>query len=166
HFREDLFYRINVFPLTWPALNQRPLDILPLARHLLAKHAKSLNVVELPELDEQACRRLLSHRWPGNVRELDNVIQRALILRVGAVISANDIIIDSQDVPLHTPAESVPVVEGLGDELKAQEHVIILETLAQCQGSRKQVAEKLGISARTLRYKMARMRDMGIELPA
>ncbi|MGL5906668.1 MAG: helix-turn-helix domain-containing protein, partial [Shewanella sp.] len=62
--------------------------------------------------------------------------------------------------------ESVPVVEGLGDELKAQEHVIILETLAQCQGSRKQVAEKLGISARTLRYKMARMRDMGIELPA
>ncbi|MGL4835217.1 MAG: sigma-54 interaction domain-containing protein, partial [Shewanella sp.] len=166
HFREDLFYRINVFPLTWPALNQRPLDILPLARHLLAKHAKSLNVVELPELDEQACRRLLSHRWPGNVRELDNVIQRALILRVGAVISANDIIIDSQDVPLHAPAESVPVVEGLGDELKAQEHVIILETLAQCQGSRKQVAEKLGISARTLRYKMARMRDMGIELPA
>ncbi|MGL5410336.1 MAG: sigma-54-dependent transcriptional regulator [Shewanella sp.] len=166
HFREDLFYRINVFPLTWPALNQRPLDILSLARHLLAKHAKSLNVVELPELDEQACRRLLSHRWPGNVRELDNVIQRALILRVGAVISANDIIIDSQDVPLHAPAESVPVVEGLGDELKAQEHVIILETLAQCQGSRKQVAEKLGISARTLRYKMARMRDMGIELPA
>ncbi|MGL5490365.1 MAG: sigma-54-dependent transcriptional regulator, partial [Shewanella sp.] len=99
-FREDLYYRINVFPLTWPALNQRPADILPLARHLLAKHAKALNVADLPEFDEAACRRLLSHRWPGNVRELDNVVQRALILRTGALITVNDIIIDAQDVPL------------------------------------------------------------------
>ena len=165
-FREDLYYRINVFPLTWPALNQRPADILPLARHLLAKHAKALNVLDLPEFDEAACRRLLSHRWPGNVRELDNVVQRALILRAGAVISANDIIIDAQDVPLSSDdTEYANEPEGLGEELKAQEHVIILETLAQCQGSRKLVAEKLGISARTLRYKMARMRDMGIQLP-
>lgn len=165
-FREDLYYRINVFPLTWPALNQRPADILPLARHLLAKHAKALNVLDLPEFDEAACRRLLSHRWPGNVRELDNVVQRALILRAGAVISANDIIIDAQNVPLSSDdAEYANEPEGLGEELKAQEHVIILETLAQCQGSRKLVAEKLGISARTLRYKMARMRDMGIQLP-
>ena len=60
------------------------------------------------------------------------------------------------------PAE----LDALGDELKAQEHVIILETLNMCQGSRKRVAEKLGVSARTLRYKMAKMRDMGIEIPA
>jgi len=166
-FREDLYYRINVFPLTWPALNQRPADILPLACHLLAKHAKALNVAEVPELDEHARRRLLSHRWPGNVRELDNVIQRALILRSGAVITANDIIIDAQDVPLSADdMEFAAEPDGLGEELKAQEHVIILETLAQCQGSRKLVAEKLGISARTLRYKMARMRDMGIQLPS
>lgn len=166
-FREDLYYRINVFPLAWPALSQRPADILPLARHLLAKHAKALNVADVPELDENARRRLLSHRWPGNVRELDNVIQRALILRAGQLITANDIIIDAQDVILSGEAldsfSSEP--DGLGEELKAQEHVIILETLNQCQGSRKLVAEKLGISARTLRYKMARMRDMGIQLP-
>lgn len=166
-FREDLYYRINVFPLAWPALSQRPADILPLARHLLAKHAKALNVADVPELDENARRRLLSHRWPGNVRELDNVIQRALILRAGQLITANDIIIDAQDVILSgedlDPFSSEP--DGLGEELKAQEHVIILETLNQCQGSRKLVAEKLGISARTLRYKMARMRDMGIQLP-
>lgn len=166
-FREDLYYRINVFPLAWPALSQRPADILPLARHLLAKHAKALNVADVPELDENARRRLLSHRWPGNVRELDNVIQRALILRAGQLITANDIIIDAQDVMLSgedlDPFSSEP--DGLGEELKAQEHVIILETLNQCQGSRKLVAEKLGISARTLRYKMARMRDMGIQLP-
>ncbi|MEO3738183.1 sigma-54-dependent transcriptional regulator [Shewanella baltica] len=166
-FREDLYYRINVFPLAWPALSQRPADILPLARHLLVKHAKALNVADVPELDENARRRLLSHRWPGNVRELDNVIQRALILRAGQVITANDIIIDAQDVILGAEDLDQFAVEpdGLGEELKAQEHVIILETLNQCQGSRKLVAEKLGISARTLRYKMARMRDMGIQLP-
>lgn len=166
-FREDLYYRINVFPLAWPALSQRPADILPLARHLLVKHAKALNVADMPELDENARRRLLSHRWPGNVRELDNVIQRALILRAGQVITANDIIIDTQDVVLggEDLDQFAAEPDGLGEELKAQEHVIILETLNQCQGSRKLVAEKLGISARTLRYKMARMRDMGIQLP-
>lgn len=166
-FREDLYYRINVFPLAWPALSQRPADILPLARHLLIKHAKALNVADVPELDENARRRLLSHRWPGNVRELDNVIQRALILRAGQVITANDIIIDTQDVVLggEDLDQFAAEPDGLGEELKAQEHVIILETLNQCQGSRKLVAEKLGISARTLRYKMARMRDMGIQLP-
>ncbi|WP_428613895.1 helix-turn-helix domain-containing protein, partial [Shewanella sp.] len=82
---------------------------------------------------------------------------------------AKDIIIDTQDVmlePLSDSEHKQTEPDGLGDELKAQEHVIILETLNQCNGSRKQVAEKLGISARTLRYKMARMRDMGIQIPA
>lgn len=173
-FREDLFYRINVFPLTWPALNQRPADILPLARHLIAKHAAHSGLAPCPVLDESACRRLLTHRWPGNVRELDNVIQRALILNSGEHISVNDIIIDSQDVKLTIEPVVQPLsdhakpaeLDALGDELKAQEHVIILETLNMCKGSRKLVAEKLGISARTLRYKMAKMRDMGIEIPA
>lgn len=166
-FREDLFYRINVFPLAWPALNQRPADIIPLAKHLLAKHANISNIKPIPELDDTAVRKLLSHRWPGNVRELDNVIQRALILHRNGQIDAADIIIDLYDVaqPLEARQQE-PANEALGDELKAQEHQIILETLNQCQGSRKLVAEKLGISARTLRYKMARMRDMGIDIPA
>ncbi|MGI2853475.1 sigma-54-dependent transcriptional regulator [Shewanella algae] len=163
-FREDLYYRINVFPLAWPALNQRPADIIPLAKHLLARHAENAAINPVPTLSDAAVRRLLAHRWPGNVRELDNVIQRALILSQGQ-IEAGDIIIELQDVTLGDA--TVPEMpEALGDELKAQEHVIILETLAQCQGSRKLVAEKLGISARTLRYKMARMREMGIEVPA
>ncbi|ASJ97366.1 sigma-54-dependent transcriptional regulator [Shewanella marisflavi] len=168
-FREDLYYRINVFPLTWPALHQRPADILPLARHLVLRHAKAAGLAQAPTLDDQACRRLLGHRWPGNVRELDNVVQRALILQSGDAIGAKDIIIDTQDVmlePLSDSEHKQTEPDGLGDELKAQEHVIILETLNQCNGSRKQVAEKLGISARTLRYKMARMRDMGIQIPA
>lgn len=168
-FREDLFYRINVFPLTWPALNQRPADILPLARHLLQRHAERSGVTTVPQLDDAASRRLLTHRWPGNVRELDNVIQRALILHSGEAITLADIVLDSQDseLDIHFDApHPVPEAEGLGDELKAKEHVIILETLTQCNGSRKAVAEKLGISARTLRYKMAKMRDMGIQIPA
>lgn len=172
-FREDLYYRINVFPLVWPSLNQRPADILPLARHLLLRHATTSGMSEIPDFEESASRRLLTHRWPGNVRELDNVIQRALILFTGGNITANEIIIDAeevmltQDVKCHTSTqESSLELDALGDELKAQEHVIILETLTQCQGSRKLVAEKLGISARTLRYKMAKMRDAGIQIPA
>jgi two-component system response regulator FlrC len=170
-FREDLYYRINVFPLTWPALHQRPADILPLARHLVLRHAKQARLAQTPQLDESASRRLLTYRWPGNVRELDNVIQRAMILQSGDLITASDIIIDTQDVVIDPESSSLNLdkacePEGLGDELKAQEHVIILETLSQCKGSRKLVAEKLGISARTLRYKMARMRDAGIQIPA
>ncbi|WP_110456372.1 sigma-54-dependent transcriptional regulator [Shewanella algidipiscicola] len=169
-FREDLYYRINVFPLTWPALYQRPADILPLAKHLVQRHAKSSGLAYVPQLDESASRRLLTHRWPGNVRELDNVIQRALILLSGDTITGGDIIIDNQDIGIDSAPQfgesKSAELDGLGDELKAQEHVIILETLSQCNGSRKLVAEKLGISARTLRYKMAKMRDLGIQLPA
>ncbi|MGI2259491.1 sigma-54-dependent transcriptional regulator [Shewanella sp. GXUN23E] len=175
-FREDLYYRINVFPLAWPALYQRPKDILPLAAYLLSKHSNQQGIVQVPVLEDSARHKLLAHSWPGNVRELDNVMQRALILAQGGQVRADDIILDLQDVPLALPVSDsrpAPVsgvgdgaAETLGSELQAQEHVIILETLAQCNGSRKQVAEKLGISARTLRYKMARMRDMGIELPA
>ena len=172
-FREDLYYRINVFPLIWPALNQRPADILPLARHLLLRHAAKSGLAEVPILEESAARRLLTHRWPGNVRELDNVIQRALILLSGNSITSTDIILDADEVMFTQDnaqkvnnSEGSVELEALGDELKAQEHVIILETLTQCQGSRKLVAEKLGISARTLRYKMAKMRDAGIQLPA
>ncbi|GIU46179.1 sigma-54-dependent transcriptional regulator [Shewanella algidipiscicola] len=168
-FREDLYYRINVFPLTWPALYQRPADILPLAKHLVQRHAKSSGLAYVPQLDESASRRLLTHRWPGNVRELDNVIQRALILQSGDTITGGDIIIDNQDIGIDSAPQfgesKSAELDGLGDELKAQEHVIILETLSQCNGSRKLVAEKLGISARTLRYKMAKMRDLGIQLP-
>ncbi|MCL1073941.1 sigma-54-dependent transcriptional regulator [Shewanella dokdonensis] len=165
-FREDLYYRINVFPLAWPALCQRPGDIVPLAKHLLQRHAQSSSIQPMPTFSDSALRRLLSHRWPGNVRELDNVIQRALILHRNQLIDAADIVIDLQDVAQTNNDVASDVPDGLGDELKAQEHMIILETLNQCHGSRKLVAEKLGISARTLRYKMARMREMGIELPA
>ena len=194
-FREDLYYRLNVFPLMWRPLCERPGDIIVLAKHLIERHlVKSKE--PLATLDSAAEQKLLSHAWPGNVRELDNVIQRALILRTGNAIGEQAIFIENlMQAPINsmpkqeiapeqantpsgayyddkiTPAEvsgSLPSVDtgSYKDELKDKEHKIILETLARCQGKRKDVAQTLGISPRTLRYKLAQMRDLGISLPA
>ncbi len=194
-FREDLYYRLNVFPLMWRPLCERPGDIIVLAKHLIERHLVK-NKEPLATLDSAAEQKLLSHAWPGNVRELDNVIQRALILRTGNVIGEQAIFIENlMQAPINsmpkqeiapeqantpsgayyddkiTPAEvsgSLPSVDtgSYKDELKDKEHKIILETLARCQGKRKDVAQTLGISPRTLRYKLAQMRDLGISLPA
>ena len=162
--REDLYYRLNVFPLRWTALWERPGDILPLAEHLLALHASQMGL-PTPQLAEDARERLMAHPWPGNVRELDNVVQRALILCPDGLIDCEHLILEETDETLVRPLERLSG-EGLGGELKQQEHQIILDTLQECNGSRKAVADKLGISPRTLRYKLAQMRDAGIELPA
>ena len=163
-FREDLYYRLNVFPLTWPELHERPGDILPLAEYLISRHgAHNITLA----LDAQ--HRLKNHSWPGNVRELDNVIQRALILCDSKQITSQDLIIEQfDDFVLQDNDNDQDHIqsEALGCELKQQENQIILDTLVLCNGSRKDVAVKLGISPRTLRYKLAKMRDMGIELPA
>jgi two-component system response regulator FlrC len=102
-FREDLFYRLNVFPMATRALCQRPLDILPIAVALLRKHANGLEA--LPWLSPEACDLLTGHAWPGNVRELENVIQRALVLQSGGVITAEDIIIDTAPMTQMTPTQ-------------------------------------------------------------
>ncbi|EKP0316615.1 sigma-54-dependent transcriptional regulator [Aeromonas veronii] len=166
-FREDLYYRLNVFPLRWSALCERSGDILPLAEHLLALHA-SQQGLPTPQLTDASRDRLLAHPWPGNVRELDNVVQRALILSPDGVIDCDHLILEELD---EQEMEFVSVERSyggdrLGSELKQQEHQIILDTLQDCNGSRKAVADRLGISPRTLRYKLAQMREAGIDLPA
>ncbi|MCU4674720.1 sigma-54 dependent transcriptional regulator [Catenovulum sp. 2E275] len=165
-FREDLYYRLNVFPLNWLPLNQRKLDILPLAEHLINRHAKR-NKQTVPELSASAKQLLQQHNWPGNVRELDNVIQRALILSQNQLIDGCDILIetDTAMVVHQTQSNSVPQAETLDNELKQQEHQIIIDTLIACHGKRNQVADKLGISPRTLRYKIAKMKEHGIDIP-
>ncbi|MDV2856440.1 sigma-54 dependent transcriptional regulator [Oceanimonas sp. CAM02] len=160
-FREDLYYRLNVFPLVWPALMDRPGDILPLARFLLSRHA-GMQGRHGVTLSEDAEIRLRHWHWPGNVRELDNVMQRALILAAGSQIAATDILLDDAGPFSTAPA---PVTAELGDKLESQEHRIILQALQSSGGSRREVAEQLGISPRTLRYKLARMREAGIEVP-
>ena len=165
-FREDLYYRLNVFPLTWLPLAERPDDILPLAQHLVACYCQK-NGEKIAEFNPAARSKLNAYHWPGNVRELDNVIQRALILHTNQVIDANDLMIENFETSSVNDVEKVSAPDDkLGSELKIQEHQIILDTLQACHGSRKAVAERLGISPRTLRYKIARMRDSGIQIPA
>lgn len=177
-FREDLFYRLSVFPLQWRPLRERPGDIVPLAEKLLQLHAAKMGR-GAAQFDSSAEQALLSHHWPGNVRELDNVVQRALILQPGATISdqhlhLNPFVSPETTVELMAPVRSVgsdnaEVVDdrpasGLGDDLQRREFEIIAETLRSESGSRKHTAEKLGISPRTLRYKLARMRDLGMNV--
>ena len=164
-FREDLYYRLNVFPIEWRPLAQRPGDIIPLAEHLVQRHASSQGLGTI-RLSAAARNKLSQYSWPGNVRELENVVQRALILCENNEIDASDLMIDEDMLaPLEGVQEQVED-NKLGSELRYQEHQIILDTLVSCNGKRKDVAEKLGISPRTLRYKLARMREDGIEVPA
>ena len=164
-FREDLYYRLNVFPIEWRPLSERPGDIVPLAEHLVQRHASSQGLGTI-RLSAAARNKLSQYSWPGNVRELENVVQRALILCEHNEIDASDLMIDEDmTAPVETLQEHVEE-NRLGSELRYQEHQIILDTLVSCNGKRKDVAEKLGISPRTLRYKLARMREDGIEVPA
>jgi two-component system response regulator FlrC len=164
-FREDLYYRLNVFPIEWRPLSERPGDIVPLAEHLVQRHASSQGLGTI-RLSAAARNKLSQYSWPGNVRELENVVQRALILCENNEIDAGDLMIDEDiSAPLEVAPEQVED-NKLGSELRYQEHQIILDTLVSCNGKRKDVAEKLGISPRTLRYKLARMREDGIEVPA
>ncbi|MBL4711608.1 MAG: sigma-54-dependent Fis family transcriptional regulator [Gammaproteobacteria bacterium] len=162
-FREDLFYRLNVFPLNIAPLRDRINDVLPIANKMLATHSNETNKVNF---SISAQRALKMHDWPGNIRELDNVIQRALILKTGPVINDTDIqyeLINNATNNINHE-ESTSKDSGLNNDLKVREHDLIISAL-NTRNSRKEVAEKLGISPRTLRYKLARMRDAGVPLP-
>ncbi|MCP3667011.1 MAG: sigma-54-dependent Fis family transcriptional regulator [Gammaproteobacteria bacterium] len=162
-FREDLFYRLNVFPIHLPPLCERQRDILPLARFLLQRHCRNQYITE-PRISPAASKRLVGYSWPGNVRELDNVMQRAMILCNGTEISNDDLSFE-----LDSQISTTPVVSqeedprGLSDDLRSVEEQLILDALKD--GTRKRAAERLGISQRTLRYKIARLRDAGVAIP-
>jgi two-component system response regulator FlrC len=96
HFREDLYYRLNVFPLFWQPLRKRVADILPLANYLIEQHCKHAQIAK-PSLSKDAILALESYQWPGNTRELDNVIQRAIILHQGQEIEEDDLALLSID---------------------------------------------------------------------
>ncbi|MGB5276380.1 MAG: sigma-54 dependent transcriptional regulator [Gammaproteobacteria bacterium] len=169
-FREDLFYRLNVFPLNILPLRERADDILPIAKKLMMSYIDDGSVVSF---SHSAMDVLREHSWPGNVRELDNVVQRAMILRTGNIVDACDIRFEELAPRAHTGRGGVvaelatndrPVDDSLSSDLKAREADIIISALRD-KRSRKEVAEKLGISPRTLRYKLAKLRDAGVALP-
>ena len=161
-FREDLYYRLNVFPLAVNPLRERRDDILPLATHLL--QLRSRPGQRIPALSADAAHLLLTYAWPGNVRELDNLLQRALVLVEGAVIEAEHILFEKQ--PTRLDANQAINGAALQQTMERAERDVILEALRVANGSRREVAEKLGISPRTLRYKLARIRNAGIDVPA
>jgi two-component system response regulator FlrC len=167
-FREDLLYRLNVFPLTLPALRDRPGDIAPLAFAMLLRHAGAAErgpAWIAPEaLDE-----LAAHPWPGNVRELENVIRRALLLAGEAdQITPEHIIFDTaarvvtDGAPLAPALTRSAAPRSLSDVAFASEARAIMESLTRHAGNRAATARSLGISERTLRYRLASMRGAGM----
>ena len=180
-FREDLYFRLNVFPIRMPPLRDRIGDILPLALELLSKHGHGKTDYGF---DRSAIEKLQAYQWPGNVRELENIMQRALILCTGYCITADDLLFETDDFallnqpvcaqsPIDSAIESIGEIEcgeesalqSLGDGVRSAEEKIILQILNEARGNRKTTAEKLGISPRTLRYKIARMKEAGVFMP-
>ncbi|MDE2254929.1 MAG: sigma 54-interacting transcriptional regulator [Betaproteobacteria bacterium] len=172
--REDLYYRLSVFPLRIPPLRERREDILPLAACLLERYAGLYGLKQVPRLDPGARQALAGYRWPGNVRELENVIQRSAILCMEGVITAGDLLLQQDGGATNgaRPHEEAPGVQPMAQtardlegELADSERKLIADALRESGGSKKLAAERLGISPRTLRHKLQRMRDASLVLP-
>jgi two-component system response regulator FlrC len=164
-FRADLFYRLNVMSLRLPALRERRGDILPLARHALSACARSGR--PMPSFSGDAEQKLRLYDWPGNARELTNIVQRAAWLATGQITPVD---LDfTGDLNAHTASTSAPAPkaqeQGLDYDLKERERELILSTLRITAGSRKLAAERLGISARTLRHKLQQFKASGVDVP-
>jgi len=181
-FREDLYYRLNVFPIKCLSLKNRIGDILPLADLLLNKY-DLVDARGSLKFSAEAEAKLLSYEWPGNVRELDNLIQRVAVLANDNLITAEDLFFEGHEKsesPVSTDFideennnllsektldESQLTDNQLGADMRSHEYQLIIESLIKCHGKKKLVSEKLGISARTLRYKIAKMKEAGYNIP-
>ncbi|MEO5367448.1 MAG: sigma-54 dependent transcriptional regulator [Magnetococcus sp. WYHC-3] len=170
-FREDLYYRLNVFPVHLPPLRKRPADIPLLANHFRQRFVKELGRNDI-EFTPQALQALQNYDWPGNVRELENVIQRALLMAEGSRIGPDDLMIDlrgtwtppasGSDAGAATSSGNSGSAGGDGDGIhlpvgttvREMEEILIRRTLDEVDGNRTRAAELLGISIRTLRNKL------------
>ncbi len=174
-FREDLYWRLNVMPIEIAPLNERRQDICAIAATMLLAMQK--DGADFAWIDAEALHALMSHAFPGNVRELCNMLQRALVLREGDSITLEDF--DLAPAPFAMPVASIPaalpttpradptplanrVLRGrdLQTQARLAEFDAISATLEETQGNRRRAAELLGISERTLRYRLADMREL------
>jgi DNA-binding NtrC family response regulator len=160
-FREDLYYRLDVLPLHWPPLRERPEDILPLCRFFVQKYQEKSQC----RLGEDAQGALLQYQWPGNIRELENIIQRSLVMRHGDVITAQDLMLPMEHMDGQQSHQTMQECGHIEAKKKA-EFQYIIDTLRQFGGNRTQTANALGVTTRALRYKLAAMREQGIDLQA
>jgi two-component system response regulator FlrC len=173
-FREDLYFRISAFKLSVMPLRDRPGDILPLVNQFLSNYGPSDRQVRL---SPRATEMMQSYRWPGNVRELQNVIQRALVLSNGDIIDESDLMFDEWEAkitetaieplgevqPVANEAQPTAVIDSgaLSAAVKSSEYQAIM-TAIKSSSNRSEAAKKLGISPRSLRYKMAQFRERGL----
>lgn len=159
--REDLYYRLNVFPLTLPPLAARREDVFPLAESMLTWY-REIYGTGPSGLSEEASAALQAHDWPGNVRELQNVIQRAAVLAGAGLIRTSHLGLGA--APVHSssaPDSGTYVGTGLGAEMRRHEWQKIAAALQEANGVRVEAARRLGISPRTLRHKLKQFRDAG-----
>ncbi|MEO0061643.1 MAG: hypothetical protein RLZZ08_203 [Pseudomonadota bacterium] len=174
-FRADLFYRLNVFPMALSALRERPADIAPLAFAMLLRHTPKGEGV--PWISDGALAMLKCHGWPGNIRELENVMRRALVMAgKAAVIAPEHVVFDrparlvepqpSATAMAAQPAEDTAANDKLSRIVQLSEARAIMDTLDACGGRRAEAARQLGISERTLRYRLASFRDAGLAMTA
>jgi two-component system response regulator FlrC len=163
-FREDLYFRLAVFPIRIPALRDRPGDVLALAQMFLERYGDPSRTLALSPASVHT---LLSHPWPGNVRELENAMQRALLMANGDCIEPSDIELD----PMHHSAATLSAPQRLQEtpapartastamDMESVEREHILHVLSQVAGNRRKAVAVLGLSERTLRYKLKAYRE-------
>jgi formate hydrogenlyase transcriptional activator len=171
-FRQDLYYRLSVFPLLLPPLHERPEDVELLAHHFLQRQARRIGR-EAPRFTAEALERLRAYAWPGNVRELENVIERALILSPGAVLELDGALRGRDSVADRMPAMRVAGADAASGEaadgpttlLEAERaHLLLaLERCAWIIGGPRGAAQQLGLHPNTLR---SRMKRLGLKRPA
>jgi two-component system NtrC family response regulator len=146
-FRSDLFFRLNVIPIEVPPLRQRREDIPLLVNHFIHKHTR-LNISRVKEISSEGLDLLMRYDYPGNVRELENIIERAVILSRGSIITREDLPLNSSICIGESLAKSMP------DQVADMEKSLIRKALQQADGVQAKAAKLLGITDRMLRYKV------------
>jgi two-component system response regulator FlrC len=180
-FREDLYFRLNVFPIHVLELRNRPLDIIPLAEFFLKRYSVNIGRDSLT-LSNAAKALLHKYPWPGNVRELENIIQRAVLLADGDQIYAEDLELDdsqlthsvvaehhpkeviNHDVSTNIPKNGTEIASVKSEsrqDIESVEREHILKVLEEVNGNRTKAVDILGISARALRYKLKAYKEAG-----
>jgi len=155
-FREDLYYRINVFPIFMPPLRDRKDDVMLLADTFLEKYAKE-NSKAITRISTPAINMLTSYHWPGNVRELENCIERAVLLCDEDVIRSDHLPPSLQMVKKTAQADGLSLPERVAN----LEREMIVDALKKTGGRQRQAAVELGLTERMLGYKMKKYQIMG-----
>jgi len=163
-FREDLYYRLNVFPIEVPPLRDRPEDIPELVQHFFKRAAQRFGK-EPPQIDDDAMALLKGFAWPGNIRQLENVIERAVVIAEGTVITPEELPAEvfAASVPNHTPALAPPTLSFVNSSWKTDRDSVerdqLVRALAAAGGNKAEAARALGVARSTL---LSRLKKLGL----